>query len=478
MRKSVLFIILLFVACIVFAQQTLFRNSSLAGFIPQSNDNFTSALSPQDEGVVINGVRWATRNVDAPGTFAANPEDAGMFYQWNRKMAWATTGNVSSWDNSIPSGTTWERTNDPCPAGWRVPTESELTSLSNESSAWTTRNGINGRLFGTVPNQIFLPATGWRDGNNGALSNAGTHGTYRSSTFSNGSYAWNLFLISTEIFGGGGNGHRTNGFSVRCVAEYTPTSTSHDISITDISLNKTSVTLAVGASESLTATISPNNATNQNVTWSSSNTAVATVNASGRITAVSAGTVTIIVSTEDGGRTASANITVQAPQTEVGVVINGVRWATRNVDAPGTFAANPEDVGGFYGWNSQGTTNNSSSTSWTRANEPCPAGWRVPTPSELMSLENVRSTWTTRNGRDGRLFGTAPNQIFLPTGHSQHVGVGTQAQGIYWSNRRDTSREAYGSLYAWRLYFNSSSVGSTSVQLTNSTSYSVRCVAE
>ena len=32
-----------------------------------------------DAGVVIDGIRWATRNVDAPGTFAENPEDAGMF---------------------------------------------------------------------------------------------------------------------------------------------------------------------------------------------------------------------------------------------------------------------------------------------------------------------------------------------------------------------------------------------------------------
>ena len=34
-------------------------------------------------GVLINGVCWATRNVDAPGTFAENPEDPGMMYQWN-----------------------------------------------------------------------------------------------------------------------------------------------------------------------------------------------------------------------------------------------------------------------------------------------------------------------------------------------------------------------------------------------------------
>lgn len=34
-----------------------------------------------DEGVEINGLIWATRNVDAPGTFAKNPEDYGMYYQ-------------------------------------------------------------------------------------------------------------------------------------------------------------------------------------------------------------------------------------------------------------------------------------------------------------------------------------------------------------------------------------------------------------
>jgi len=40
----------------------------------------------QETGVVINGVKWATRNVDKPGTFVANPEDFGMLYQWNRRV--------------------------------------------------------------------------------------------------------------------------------------------------------------------------------------------------------------------------------------------------------------------------------------------------------------------------------------------------------------------------------------------------------
>ncbi|MDR0940697.1 MAG: hypothetical protein LBM68_00565, partial [Bacteroidales bacterium] len=87
------------------------------------------ADSSATESVVINGVRWATRNVAEPGTFAANPEDAGMFYQWNRKTARAVTGSVTSWDNSYPTGIEWEKANDPCPAGYRVPTLQDQASL-------------------------------------------------------------------------------------------------------------------------------------------------------------------------------------------------------------------------------------------------------------------------------------------------------------------------------------------------------------
>ena len=59
------------------------------------NTNDSRNSSTSDRGVVINGVKWATRNLDQPGTFAAKPEDSGMFYQWNRKKAWTVTGDVS-----------------------------------------------------------------------------------------------------------------------------------------------------------------------------------------------------------------------------------------------------------------------------------------------------------------------------------------------------------------------------------------------
>lgn len=81
-----------------------------------------------------------------------------------------------------------------------------------------------------------------------------------------------------------------------------------------VSVSPTNWSMEVGQTQSLTATVAPPNATNQDVTWSSSNPAVATVNADGLVTAVGAGSATITVTTVDGGHTAEATISVIAPQ--------------------------------------------------------------------------------------------------------------------------------------------------------------------
>ncbi len=81
------------------------------------------------------------------------------------------------------------------------------------------------------------------------------------------------------------------------------------VAVTGVSLNKTTAKLTVGDSETLTATVTPSNATNKSVTWKSSNTAIATVE-NGVIKAVKAGTATITVTTADGGKTASCAVTV------------------------------------------------------------------------------------------------------------------------------------------------------------------------
>ena len=63
--------------------------------------------------------------------------------------------------------------------------------------------------------------------------------------------------------------------------------------------------------EKLTATVEPDNATNKNVTWTTSNAAIATVN-NGEVTAKAAGTATITVTTADGNKTATCAVTVNA----------------------------------------------------------------------------------------------------------------------------------------------------------------------
>ena len=128
-------------------------------------DNHTSNSPVTDAGVLIGGVRWATRNVDAPGTFTKNPEDAGKFFQWNKRQGWAITGDVVGWDRTPATGAEWERVNNPCPPNWRVPTMEELTALRDAGSEWVTINDVNGRRFGSGENSLFLPAIANRNVN-------------------------------------------------------------------------------------------------------------------------------------------------------------------------------------------------------------------------------------------------------------------------------------------------------------------------
>ena len=88
------------------------------------------------------------------------------------------------------------------------------------------------------------------------------------------------------------------------------------IPVTDVTLNRTELTLPFTGSETLTATVSPADASNKLVTWSSGNPAVAQVNGAGKVSAVSDGTATITVKTADGGKTASCTVTVE-PQIHV-----------------------------------------------------------------------------------------------------------------------------------------------------------------
>ena len=144
-----------------------------------------------DNGATINGVHWATRNVDNPGTFAAKPHAYGKFYSW-------------------------EQAQTACPAGWRLPTKAEFQSLINAGSYWIALNGINGRIFGNGNNTIFLPASGAHD-SMGELYEQNITGNYWHSTQYDLDVASYIGFYSDNIHLG--DASPPGEHCVRCVAE-------------------------------------------------------------------------------------------------------------------------------------------------------------------------------------------------------------------------------------------------------------------
>jgi|GEM_PF-1288883 len=181
----------------------------------------------KQKGVLINGVYWASSNVNTPGTFADNPEDAGMMYQWNRKKAWlATVGSTIKWDlGRAHNSDTWEKDNDPSPEGWRIPALDEIKKLCDKNkvnSEWTTINNVTGRKFTDKANgnSIFLPAVGYRRaGSNGALLHAGKDGTYWSNTPTNSVHFAEVLCVFKEDANWHSSGFRADGFAIRSVVE-------------------------------------------------------------------------------------------------------------------------------------------------------------------------------------------------------------------------------------------------------------------
>lgn len=86
--------------------------------------------------------------------------------------------------------------------------------------------------------------------------------------------------------------------------------TAEDIHPTSVSVSPSSASIEAGETVQLTETVLPANATDKSVSWSSSNTSVATVSSSGLVTGVSAGSATITVTTNDGSKTATCAVTV------------------------------------------------------------------------------------------------------------------------------------------------------------------------
>lgn len=98
------------------------------------------------------------------------------------------------------------------------------------------------------------------------------------------------------------------------------------VAVTEVKLDKTTAEMKVGDTLTLTATVTPDNATNKKVTWKSDKTDIADVDANGKVTAKAKGTATITVTTEDGGKTAKCVVTVdeKAPEFTAVTDITGI----------------------------------------------------------------------------------------------------------------------------------------------------------
>jgi uncharacterized protein (TIGR02145 family) len=412
-----------------------------------------------DIGVFIKGVTWATRNVAMPGTFAANPEDAGMFYQWNSKIGWSSTdpmtnstGDTLQWNNQLPASQTWLIENDPCPTGWHVPTLQDMESLISAGSLLGELNGVAGHFFGDSNNKLFLPAAKcriWSDGNLGVS----TMGFYWSCVPKYGVPDYNAayaLSFDNKYYWSSTQGYVSSyGHSVRCV--------------NDIDLGTFDVGVVING-----------------VKWATRNVA-----AQGKF----------VEKPEDygalfqWGRVGDGHEQRTSPKypTNDNSYENGIISGDENFDANGQIVNTHDAYGKFikqsvspYDWRSpQLNTLWNSGTETTpvkTVNDPCPVGWRLPTQTELTGLRSSTNSWVTNyqsSGINGQLFGTAPNQIFLPAAgyrpcnDGEVVNAGTY--GRYWSSSVDD-------IYARNLVFSDGDVHGGG----NGRAYgfSVRCVAE
>ena len=206
----------------------------------------------------------------------------------------------------------------------------DSVTLTNDGTITVEYGGIlTGMVNGKQPPQIGQPTnTSVTEGKTAAftvtvIADTADRLTYQWQQSTDSGDSWADISEETDASYITGTTTSMNGYQYRCVvtgtisrvsvvsaaATLTVQAKPASVPVIGVTLDKTTLELFTGGSATLTATVEPGNATNQNVTWQSDNADVATVD-NGTVTAVGAGETTITVTTEDGGYTASCTVTV------------------------------------------------------------------------------------------------------------------------------------------------------------------------
>lgn len=133
------------------------------------------------------------------------------------------------------------------------------------------------------------------------------------------------------------------------------------VAVTGVTVSPTSTSIEAGQTAQLTATVLPANADNKNISWSTGDASIASVDANGKVTANSVGKTNITVTTEDGGFTATCEVTVTAPPAPIEVESISMKAATTiGIGSSETLVVtyNPEDAntGKALTWKSDDTS--------------------------------------------------------------------------------------------------------------------------
>lgn len=387
---------------------------------------------------------------------------------------------------------------------WRMPLLSEVEELMEECTwTWTTLGGVNGyRVTGPNGNAIFLPAAGYRY--LASFLGGGALGYYASASLDEERplAAHNLTFDSSNVLDN--SAMRSYGLSVR------PVFGNRAVPVESVTLSPTELMMPIGPTAPLSATVLPENATNNKVSWSSSDETVATVSSTGVVTGVAAGTAIITVTTADGGKTATCAVTVVPVVIPIPEKVDlglSVKWASFNVGA-----RKPEDSGDYFAWGELAPYYLTPESAQSDAPEWIPGkesgydwasyqwcdqkdylltkyctnpdfghddfmdgktellpeddiatrmlgkGWRIPTRVELDDLlEKCSWVWTTRGGVNGYVVtGANGNSIFLPAAGYRYLRnfLGGNARGYY----ATSSLNVDGPTYAFDLYFGANTV--------------------